>query len=290
MKYKRALITGGAGFIGTHLEKRLLKMGLAVGTYDIAEQGELDVRDEQQVKDWLECGWDIIFSLASTAGIDRVAADPQGTIETNINGVQNLLKHKGDAKLVHFSTSEAYGERADRNTETDATHVGAAGNPRWTYQASKVCADHLIMAADPDALIVRPFNVFGEHQEGHGAIADFIDWGLKGEGIKIYGDGSQLRSWVYVEDFLDAVLALVEKDAKGIYNVGDPTTPITIKELAEEIAKETGEGSELYYEPLREVDVFYRVPNIDKLTELTGWKPKHDFHEALKQVINHKRK
>jgi len=232
---------------------------------------------------------DIIFSLASTAGIDRVAADPIGCIETNINGVQNLLKHKGEAKLVHFSTSEAYGERADRNKETDTTHVGAAGNPRWTYQASKVCADHLILAADKDALVVRPFNVFGEHQIGHGAIADFIDWGLKGEGIKIYGDGSQLRSWVYVEDFLDAVLALVDKDAKGIYNVGDPSTPITIKEMAEEIATETGKGSELYYEPLREVDVFYRVPNINKLVNLTSWKPAHNFHEALKQVIEYKR-
>ena len=196
---------------------------------------------------------DVIFSLASVAGIDRVANDPQGTIETNINGVQNLLRNKGDAKLVHFSTSEAYGERADRNTETDATHVGAAGNPRWTYQASKVCADHLILASDKDALVIRPFNVFGDHQVGHGAIADFIDWGLKGEGIKIYGKGDQLRSWVYVEDFLDAVLALVDKDAKGIYNVGDPATPITIKELGEEIAKETVGGEKMY---VKDANVF----------------------------------
>jgi len=288
MKYKRALITGGEGFIGIHLSKRLRELGTDSIWMDT--KSNRDVRDEQEVKAAIELfSPDIIFSLASTAGIDRVAADPQGTIETNINGVQNLLKHKGGAKLVHFSTSEAYGERADRNKETDATHVGAAGNPRWTYQASKVCADHLILASDDDALVIRPFNVFGDHQVGHGAIADFIDWGLKGEGIKIYGEGDQLRAWIYIEDFLDAVLMLVEKDAKGIFNVGDPNNPITIKELAEEIAKETGGGSELYYEPLREVDVFYRVPDIAKLQELTGWEPTRYFLGALKQVINFKR-
>jgi UDP-glucuronate decarboxylase len=245
-----------------------------------------DVRDEKQVKEAIrKFKPDIILSLASTAGIDRVEKDPIGCIETNILGARNILKYKGNAKLVHWSTSEAYGERADRDSEEDTTNVGAAGSPRWTYQASKVCADHLIVNFDKNALIVRPFNVFGPEQVGHGAIADFIQWALHNQDIKIYGDGLQVRSWSVVDDFNDAVFALIENDCSGIYNIGDPGNELTIRKLAEIIIDFCQSKSKLYYVPKREVDVYYRVPNISKLTRDTGWLPKRNFYEELKRTI-----
>jgi len=280
--YTRYLITGGEGFIASNLRKRL--QGEVI-TLDI-KSGQ-DVRDEKLVKKTIkEFKPDIILSLAATAGIDRVEKDPIGCIETNILGVRNLLKYKGNAKFVHWSTSEAYGEQADRNTEEDVTHVGSAGSPRWTYQASKVCADHLIVNTDKNALVVRPFNIFGLEQRGHGAIADFTNWALKGQDLKIYGDGKQIRSWCIVDDFVDAVFALLESDCSGIYNVGSPDFPQTITETAEEIIKYSGTASKLYFVPKREVDVYYRVPNISKLTRDTNWTPKRDFHEELKKTVD----
>lgn len=274
------MITGGSGFIGTHIQKRLKG---EVRIFDIVN-GD-DVRNEEELKNAI---WsfkpDIILSLASTAGIDRVEKDPIGCIETNVIGVHNLLKYKGNAKLVHFSTSEVYGEQADRNKESDATNVGAAGSPRWTYQASKVCADHLIVNTDKNALIIRPFNVFGPEQIGHGAIADFKKWAKEGTDLKIYGDGMQIRSWCIVDDFVDAVIELIENDCSGIYNVGNPGTPITIKELADKVIEYSNSPSKLYYVPRREVDVYYRVPNIDKLSGATGWIPTRNFDDELKKL------
>lgn len=278
----KALITGGEGFIGTHLKQRLSECL----TFDVKDG--LDVRDERAIE--VGIGWfkpDIIFSLASTAGIDRVEKDPIGCIETNILGVRNLLKYKGNTKLVHFSTSEVYGEQADKNTEEDTTNVGAAGSSRWTYQASKVCADHLIVNSDKNALIIRPFNVFGPEQIGHGAIADFSNWAIHGQDLKIYGDGQQVRSWCIVDDFLDGVMALVESKYAGIYNVGNPQYPQSILETANEIIKYAGTESKTYFVPKREVDVYYRVPNISKITRDTGWIPKRDFHEELKKTVEY---
>lgn len=279
--YSRWLITGGEGFIGTHIQKRLKDFR----TFDKVDGW--DVRDEEQLSNYIErYNPDIILSLASTAGINRVEKDPIGCIQTNILGVQNILKHKGTAKLVHFSTSEVYGEQADRNLETDTTNVGAAGSPRWTYQASKVCADHLIVNSDPNALIIRPFNVFGPEQVGHGAIADFRKWAKEGTDLKIYGDGTQVRAWCIVDDFVDAVFALIKNDCHGIYNVGNPTSPITIKKLAANVIKYSKSSSKTYHVPRRDVDVYYRVPNIRKLLKDTGWKPKRDFDEELRKLCS----
>ncbi|KKL93686.1 hypothetical protein LCGC14_1872200 [marine sediment metagenome] len=283
-RHQRFLITGGDGFIGSTLTDLLKRQNKEVYSFDIVNDYDVrKYRDLQDVVDVFEP--DIIISMASVAGIDRVANDPIGTIETNILGVRNLLKIKGDVKLVHLSTSEVYGESADRNKETDPTIVGAIGSPRWSYQASKVCADHLITNSDSEALIIRPFNVFGPKQVGHGAIADFIDWAKKGKDLKIYGDGLQTRSWCSVDDFLVGVISLIEMECKGVYNVGDSRTPITIKELAEQIIKVCQSKSKLYYVPKREVDVCYRVPNIDKIMKDIGWKPTTNFHLELKRTI-----
>jgi len=283
--YSRILITGGKGFIGSRIFERLMFHNLsveAVRVFDIDE----DVRDLNNVSFCLhEFCPDLILSLASTAGIKRVEENPVQCIETNVLGVMNLIRCRGNAKIVHFSTSEVYGDNADHNLETDVTHVGAAGSPRWVYQASKVCADHLIMNSDKNALIVRPFNIFGIGQEGHGAIADFCMWARDGKDITIFGDGEQIRSWCPVDDFIDALFMLINNDANGIYNVGNPTAPQSILDTAMEIIENTDSVSKVVFLPKRDVDISYRVPNIDKLTKETGWKPTRDFHEELKHTI-----
>ena len=285
--YQRFLLSGGKGFIGQTLNDLLQNQGKVVKTLDTKDNQ--DVRDEQFIKETIvDFEPDIIISMASTAGIDRVEKDPIGCIETNVMGVSNLLKHKGNIKLVHLSTSEVYGDNADRNVETDPTLVGSIGSPRWSYQASKVCADHLIVNTDKEALIIRPFNVFGPKQEGHGAIADFIEWAKQGEDLKIYGDGMQERSWCSVYDFLEGVIALIENDCKGVYNVGDPNTIMTIRALAERIIAGCHSESKLYYVPKREVDIYYRVPNIDKITKDTRWKPKRSFCSELNKTISYR--
>lgn len=134
-------------------------------------------------------------------------------------------------------------------------------------------------------MIIRPFNVFGPKQVGHGAIADFIGLAKQGKDLKIYGDGNQVRSWCIVEDFIDAVFRLIENGCSGLYNAGNPYFPQLIKETAQEIIDLCGSKSKLFFVPKREVDVYYRVPNIDKITKDTGWIPRRDFHEELKRTV-----
>ncbi len=287
-KYNRILITGGEGFIGTQLTELLRANGKEIYLFDI--KSKRDVRMNLLVANVIRrFKPDLIFNLASTAGINKVEANPSQCIETNIFGVRNIIKHKGDIKLVHFSSSEVYGEHSDHSTEDTPTLVGSAGSPRWSYQASKVCADHYVINADKNALIIRPFNIFGKTQTDHGAIADFVQLCKKNENIRIFGDGSQVRSWCGVEEFLVGVIALLEKDCSGIYNVGNPNFPQTIEETAEEIITKFGSQNQIEYADKREVDVSYRVPSIDKLIRDTEWQPTQNFHDELLKVIEYQK-
>jgi UDP-glucuronate decarboxylase len=132
---------------------------------------------------------------------------------------------------------------------------------------------------------VRPANIFGPRQTGHGAISHFIVWALDNKPLTIYGDGSQVRSWCFVEDLTSAIAAVIEEEATGIFNIGNPYDPITVKALAEKIIKLTYSSSTLNYVPRRPVDIFHRVEDVDKAFDVLGWQPKWRFDDALKKTI-----
>jgi len=303
----RFLLTGGAGFIGSHICEALLERKEDLIVIDHFHRNALkflpeakkvtlfrgDVTDHSLMRNLVRSYRpEIIINLAAMAGIESVEAKPLSCIKTNVFGPYYLceLARENDVdKVIHFSTSEVYGPHADKVGEDEVTAVGPANDTRWAYAASKLAADHLLQAYNRQiglkTIVVRPFNIFGERQTGHGAISHFIAWAIQGKDIRIYGDGKQLRAWCYVKDLVKAVLLLLEKDVTGIFNLGDPRHPLTIKDLASKILDLTGSSSKLHYVPARPVDVNYRVPNIDKAQKVLGWKPEWSFEKALKQTV-----
>jgi len=299
------LIVGGAGFIGSHLQEALLKEGFGdIIVFDTLDRNSLkytdlkpllysgDVRNRELLEQMIvKHRPEVVFNLASMTGIERVDADPINCMDINFNGTKNVCElalRYGVRKVIHFSSSEVYGE-CHSVSEEDETRLGAAGDPRWTYSASKIAADHLVSAyasrGGLNACIVRPFNIFGPRQTGHGAISHFIAWSLDGLPIKVYGDGAQVRSWCIVYDLARAVIQVLRRDLRGVINIGDPYTPLTINDLAEMVVSFCGSESEIRHVPKRPVDIMYRVPNIERAQKLLDWRPVWNFEDSLKHTV-----
>lgn len=301
----RVLIVGGAGFIGSHLQDALLKEGIKdIIVFDTLDRNSLkytnlkpvlyqgDVRNrwflEKIIKKHRP---EVIFNLASMTGIEKVEANPIDCMDINFNGAKNVceaaLKYGVD-KIIHLSSSEVYGE-CYNESEQDVTKIGAVGDTRWSYSASKVAADHLVFAymtrRGLNTCIVRPANIFGPRQTGHGAISHFIVWSLDGFPIKIYGDGTQIRSWCIIYDFVSALINILKRDVEGLINIGNPNSFLTINELAERIIKICDSSSKIRYVPKRPVDIMYRVPNVNKALKILDWRPVWSFEDSLKHTV-----
>jgi nucleoside-diphosphate-sugar epimerase len=306
---RRLLLTGGAGFIGSHLAERLAPENEIV-ILDTLRRNALapagldrhphvtvlvgDVTDPEAVRKAID-GCDGVVHLASIAGVDTVLKNPVLTMRVSMLGTMHVLEAALAAgtikRLIDFSTSEVFGRYAYNVTEWDATTLGAVGEARWTYAVAKLATEHLAMNywkqhALPTCSI-RPFNIYGPRQVGEGAVHHFIVRALKGETLHVHNDGAQIRAWCYVDDIIDGiVLALTREEAVGhAFNIGNPRSTLTIYALAKEILRLASSASRIEYVPWKQPDVELRIPNIDKARELLAYRPRVDLEEGLLRTV-----
>jgi len=234
--------------------------------------------------------------MASIAGVDTVLSMPVKTMEVATIGTYNALKAAVEQKklerFIDFSTSEVFGSYAFHVKESDATTLGTVGEARWTYAVSKLCTEHLTLNYHKQfglpALAIRPFNIYGPRQVGIGAVHRFIVNALKNEDIIIHNDGSQIRSWCYIDDIVDGImLCLDRKEAVGnTFNIGNPRSTVTIYNLALGIKRLSNSKSKIIFKKKEMQDVELRVPDIEKAKKILGYKPQVDLEEGLIRTID----
>jgi UDP-glucose 4-epimerase len=307
---KRILITGGAGFIGTTLARRLVDRNEivaldnlhrdALSASDLLEHPNLtfvqgDVLDPDTLGAHAK-GVTHIVHCAGIAGVDTVLESPVRTMRVNVIGTYNVLEAGLATKdtlerLVDFSTSEVFGSQAFRVAETSLSVTGSVGEARWTYAVSKLAGEHMAHAYHAELGLpttsVRPFNVYGPEQMGGGAIRAFIEAALAGQDLTIHGDGSQIRAWCYVDDMVEGtLLALEHPNAVGeSFNIGNARSAVTIYDLAQRIKRATEATGEIVFRPLHYTDVELRIPNVDKARNLLGFEAQVELDEGLARTI-----
>ncbi len=306
---KRILLTGGAGFIGTSLARRLVKRNQLV-VYDNGHRNSIknsellghpnlhvidgNVLNAEGVRKAMQ-DCQIVVHLAAIAGVDTVIKMPVTTMKVNLIGTYNVLEAalqvSGIERLIDFSTSEVFGTYAYKVREGDMTTLGAVGEARWTYAVSKLATEHLAHNYHKQyglpALSVRPFNIYGPGQVGEGAIHIFIRRALKDQDLEIHNDGSQIRAWCYIDDIVDGILlCLVKPEAVGqAFNIGNPRSVCTIYDLARQIIRLSGSKSRPIFTDWPYSDVELRIPDIDKARRLLGYSPKVDLEEGILRTI-----
>lgn len=317
----KCLVTGGAGFIGSHLTEHLLNAGHTVTVLDNYSTGESSNLDRIRDREGLRLltgsitdpvllaeaarGQDCIYHLAAAVGVKLVADNPVRTIETNIYPTESLLRlaAQGNQRFFLASTSEVYGKNPnERWTEEEDLVFGATTKPRWAYGCSKAIDEFLALAYHRSyglpVVIGRFFNVVGPRQVGHYGmvIPRFVDKAMNGEPIVVYDDGRQVRCFAHVNDVVRAVVELTNHpEAAGkVFNIGSDR-PVSIRELAEKVAERVGVPAQLKYVPYGEAygadfeDVRRRVPDLGRLERILGWKPSRDLTEILDDIIAAKR-
>jgi UDP-glucose 4-epimerase len=317
----KALITGGAGFIGSHLAERLLDGGQEVTIIDNLSTGQFeniahlekrigfhyaieDIRNAA-VMDRLVSECDVIYHLAAAVGVFSIVSSPIDTIEINVGGTEVVLRtaKRYRKKVLIASTSEVYGknEKVPFNEDDDRT-LGPTNKNRWSYAASKELDEFLALAyhkaADLPVVLFRLFNTVGARQRGHYGMVlpRFVQWALKGEPIQVYGDGKQQRCFGNVNDVIQAIIGLAETpEAVGeLFNIGS-NEEITIYDLAERVKTRTGSNSEIITIPYDQAyeagfeDMMRRVPDITKINKTIGWSPTTHLDETIDQIIAYQR-
>jgi dTDP-glucose 4,6-dehydratase len=303
----RIVVTGGAGFLGSHLGDRLLDRGDEVIAIDNLVTGDVAniehnfgrpgftfVEHDVSRFIWVPGPVDAVLHFASPASPKDYLEMPIQTLKVGSLGTHNCLglaKEKG-AKFFIASTSEVYGDpQVHPQTEEYWGHVNPVG-PRGVYDEAKRFAEAITMAYHThhglDVRIVRIFNTYGPRMRPRDGrvVSNFVMQALRGEPITIYGDGSQTRSFCYVDDEVAGFLALLDSDQIGPINIGNPGE-FTILELAEMVIELTGSASEIVHEPLPVDDPMQRKPDITKARELLGWEPTIDLREGLTRTIAH---
>ena len=304
---KRVMVTGGAGFLGSHLIDRLLDQGhdvlcvdnLFTGTKDNIAHLHSNPRFEFMRHDVtfpLFVEVDEIYNLACPASPIHYQHDPVQTTKTSVHGAINMLglaKRLG-CKILQASTSEVYGDPSVHpQTEDYWGHVNPIG-PRSCYDEGKRCAETLFFdyhrQLGLQIKVARIFNTYGPrmHPADGRVVSNFIMQALKGEPITIYGDGSQTRSFCYVDDLIAGLMALMETgpDITGPTNIGNPVE-FTVRELAEKVIAQTGSASKIVEEPLPQDDPKQRQPDISKAKRELGWEPKVPLEQGLVKTIDY---
>ena len=318
----RALITGGAGFIGSHLSDALLDAGHQVLLLDDLSTGSIDniahlkgrpgfeyfidsVDNEPLLAELIDRS-DVVFHLAAAVGVKLIVEQPVHTIETNVHGTEVVLKHANKKKklVVIASTSEVYGKSEHVPFREDSDLVmGPTHKHRWAYACSKAIDEFLALAYWKErklpVIIVRFFNTVGPRQTGRYGmvIPNFVRQALAGQAITVFGDGTQSRSFCHVADVVGALLKLVaEPKAVGeVINIGN-AHEVTIRQLAERVRDLSGSKSPIKLVPYDEAyesgfeDMPRRVPDLTKVQGLIGYQPRHSLDDILNQVIEYFRR
>jgi len=315
----RALITGGAGFIGSHLCDTLLASGHAVQVIDDLSTGAIaniahlkghpgfsycidSVANEYLLAELIDT-CDVVFHLAAAVGVRKIVEEPVRTLETNVHGTEVVLKHANKKKklVVVASTSEVYGKSTAVPFGEDADLVlGPTTKHRWAYACSKAIDEFLALAYWKErklpVVIVRLFNTVGPRQTGQYGmvIPTFVRQALAGQPVTVHGDGTQTRSFTGVTDVVRALAALVEEPrAVGqVFNVGNDHE-ITIGDLAARVVALAGSSSTVVTIPYDQAygagfeDMPRRVPDITKIRQLIGWSPRVNLDDILRLVIEY---
>jgi len=310
------LVTGGAGFIGSHLCERLVKLGHHVIVLDDLSTGNLrnleDLQGRSEIKlvtgtildkslvEDLMGTVDYVFHLAAAVGVFNIVNNPLESLLTNIRGTENILEAANAKKVPVFltSSSEVYGKNAsDSLKESDDRILGSPVTLRWSYSEAKAIDESLAYAyfieKNLETRIVRFFNTVGPRQVGaYGMVVPrFIESALSNKPITIYGDGLQTRCFAHVYDVIDAAIAIAfsEKTIGKVINIGNDFE-ISISDLAKMVIAETGSRSSIVYVPYEEAygdgfeDMKRRVPNIDLINQLVGWKPQRDLSTMISDI------
>jgi UDP-glucose 4-epimerase len=318
---EKILVTGGAGFIGSHLCELLVRNGHQVVAIDDLSTGRLEniqqllsiqgfqfVREtitNSQVLDRLTSEADILIHLAAVVGVKLIVEDPVNTIATNIMGTEAVLAtaNRYHCKVMLASTSEVYGKgyKVPFNEEDDCL-IGPTSHSRWSYATSKAIDEFLGLAYYHQfglpVVVMRFFNTVGPRQTGrYGMVLPrFVRQALAGEPITIYGDGEQSRCFADVADIIDATVKLAfHPEAIGqVFNIGS-TEEVTIRELAQKVITASGSQSKVVYVPYEEAyapgfeDMRRRVPDLSKIHDLIGYEPRYSLDDTLQRVIVYER-
>jgi len=317
----KALITGGAGFIGSHLAERLLKDGHQVTVIDNLSTGSLknieafkaspdfnfvegDVRNTELMLTLVERS-DVVFHLAAAVGVQLIADRPVHTIETNISGTEVALEacNKFGRKILIASSSEVYGKNeAVPFREDDDIVLGSTSLSRWSYACSKAIDEFLGLAFYQQyglgVIIGRFFNTIGPRQTGrYGMVVPrFVQWALRNEPVLIYGTGKQRRCFCFVDDLVEAVIELMNcsQAAGKVHNIGS-VEETTIEQLADKIIALTASSSKKEFVPYEVAygrpieDMMRRMPDLERIKKTIGWQPKTSLTETLQVIINNEK-
>ncbi len=317
----KALITGGAGFIGSHLADKLISRGDTVCAVDNISTGDTkniqhlngnerfsfikgSILDEPLMDELIKDA-DIVYHLAAAVGVKYIIENPLISIQTNVYGTDIILKiaNKWKKKVLITSTSEVYGKNGDIPYKEDGDRLmGPTKAIRWSYACTKALDEFMALAYFMEyklpVVIVRLFNTCGPRQTGqYGMVVPrFVRNALLGLPIEVYGDGTQTRCFTYVGDVVRAIVELMEtEEAYGdIFNIGG-TQEIQIRDLAKKVIELTDSNSKIEYKDYPKVfnkgfeDMKRRVPDISKIQNLIGWKPEVDLDQLLKMVIDYER-
>jgi UDP-glucose 4-epimerase len=311
------LITGGAGFVGSHLADRLLSMRHKVSVIDNLSTGRVENIQHllahpnfhfarasitnELVLDRLASEADVIVHLAAAVGVKLIVERPVHTIETNILGTEAVLRvaHRYSSRVLIASTSEVYGKGARIPfTENDDVLLGATDKSRWAYAASKMVDEFLGLAYHREhglpVVVFRLFNTVGPRQTGHYGmvIPRLMRQAMRNEALTVYGDGTQRRCFGDIADVVEAILKLMEhSQAPGnVFNIGNGREEISILELANRCKAIAESTSEIVFVPYAEAyapgfeDMERRVPNVQRIQALTGWKPRVSLDATLRRV------
>lgn len=301
------LLTGGAGFIGTHLAESLVE-DREVVVFDSFRRDSLahapalagnprlrslhgDILDEEALALAME-GVGTVVHLAAIAGVSNYYDHALDVLEVNIIGTRSMLRAAAKAGVGHvmfFSTSECFGPDAMWVTDDGPFAVGPSVEKRWTYATSKVAGEQLVRRyAETYGFgysILRPFNIYGPRQTGEGAISNFLRAACRGEPLKVQGDGTALRAWCYVSDMVAAVRAILDTPAANgeAFNIGNPTEVESTLGLARRVSRLVP-GSSIQRVPMTGAEVRARVPSITKALTLLGWAPAVDLDTGLQRT------
>ena len=310
IKDKKIFITGGAGFISSALIGKLIehnkitvydnfnRNALQHTTYYDHENVEIikgNVLDLEHLKESSKDS-QLFVHAAGIAGIDNTVKDPVNTLRVNMLGTANALEAIKDSssieRFIEFSTSEVFGSNALNSEETDSAEIGAVGAARWTYAMSKLAGEHLTHAYHKKYNLpnctVRPFNVYGPGQVGEGAISVMLRKALKDKPLTVFGNGSQIRAWLYVDDMVEGLMkCLQNNNAIGeSFNLGNARAVTTIYGLAQTICRVLNSKSEIIFKEALSNDIELRIPNIDKARDLINFEAEVGLEEGLKTTAS----
>jgi len=305
------LITGGGGFIGSHLAERLVAAERRVVIYDNFHRDSLqyvpglrhhpavrivagDVLDSQALQQAC-AGCDTIVHLAAIAGVSSYYTMPTRTLQVNILGTLNALeagKATGVTRFVDVSTSECYGANCFDAQEEQNHILGPVQDQRWTYALSKLVSEHFTFGAGRESgmscVTVRPFNIYGPRQTGEGAVANFCRAVVQGQPLKVTGDGTAIRAWCYIDDFIDGMMAILHTPqvTGEALNLGNPQCIRSTLGLAEDIVRLTGGNARIELVPMPFTEIHVRTPSISKARTLLGFAPQVSLLEGLRRTLD----